>query len=292
MKGVERVMELCDVQNSGDTRNIAINKVGVRNVTYPIVVEHKKNTFQNTVAQIGLYVDLPATDKGTHMSRFIEILSNFRKQINIQEIPNILKAVQTRLEAASAFIDVEFPYFVEKLAPVSRLSSLMHYHCSISGSLTGDTGDYVIGVNVPITTVCPCSKEISEYGAHNQRGEIRLRVRTNGFVWFEDLIDVAENSASCDVHALLKRPDEKYVTERAYENPKFVEDVVRDTIVNLRQIPEVVWVSVEVENFESIHDHSAYAKIFGDFTDGSEIRGDLASCFDSEKTNPGDPDEK
>ena len=272
---------LCDVQSSQDFRNIPINKVGIRGITYPIVVEHKMDGFQNTVATLGLFVDLPASYKGTHMSRFVEVLANFRKQINIQEIPNILKSMQERLKADAAFIEVEFPYFIQKLAPVSRMASLMQYTCRIIGSMTGDVGDYILGVNVPITTVCPCSKEISDYGAHNQRGEVRIQVRTNGIVWFEDLIEAAEGSASCDIHSLLKRPDEKYVTEKAYDNPKFVEDVVRDTIVNLRKLPEVLWVSVEVENFESIHNHSAYATIFGDFTEGSEISGALVSCSDT-----------
>lgn len=254
--------DIADVQSRPDHRNIDIDKVGVKNISYPIVVLDKYNGTQHTVARINVYVNLPYRHKGTHMSRFIEILSEFRRHISIKNIPQILEETRRRLHAQSAHIEMTFPYFIEKKAPVSKASALMEYICTIKGSLNGDHGiDLIAGVKVPITTLCPCSKEISEAGAHNQRGEVTVLVRFKKFFWIEDLIRLVEESASCEVYALLKRQDEKYVTERAYANPMFVEDVVREIASKLDKDDNFTWYAVDSENFESIHNHSAYAYI-------------------------------
>jgi GTP cyclohydrolase IB len=254
--------EIADVQSMPDHRNIDIDKVGVKNISYPIVVLDKYNGTQNTVACINVYVNLPYRHKGTHMSRFIEILSEFRRHISIKNIPQILEETRRRLHAQSAHIEMTFPYFIEKQAPVSKASALMEYICTIKGSLNEKGNiDLVACVKVPITTLCPCSKEISMVGAHNQRGEVRVNVRFKKFFWIEDLIRIIEESASCEVYALLKRQDEKFVTERAYSNPMFVEDIVREIALKLDRDDNFTWYSVDSENFESIHNHSAYAYI-------------------------------
>jgi GTP cyclohydrolase I len=250
-----------DVQSQPDYRNIDIDKVGVKNIRYPITVLDRANGSQQTVASINLYVNLPHHYKGTHMSRFIELLSEYSNNINIRNIPDILEAMKQRLNAESAHIEVEFPYFIEKPAPVSGASGLMEYSVAFRGSLNGDGLDLVVEMGVPITTLCPCSKEISRAGAHNQRGIVRLAVRFRRFIWIEDLIQLVESSASSEVYSLLKREDEKYVTERAYDNPMFVEDVVREVARKLEADPNIVWYAVDSENFESIHNHSAYAYI-------------------------------
>lgn len=253
---------MIDVQNQEDHRNINIDKVGVKNIRYPLTVMDRENDFQHTVATINMYVNLPRKFKGTHMSRFIEILNEFYGHLDIREFSKILGAMQKRLEAQSAHLEIAFPYFIEKKSPVTETTGLMEYGCRVIGSMDHRKGyDLIVEVNVPITTVCPCSREISNYGAHNQRGMARLAVRYRKFVWIEDLIRVVEEAASCEVYSLLKRPDEKYVTERGYENPKFVEDVVRDIAAQLKPDPNILWFQVDVENFESIHNHSAYAFI-------------------------------
>jgi GTP cyclohydrolase I len=253
---------MIDVQNQEDHRNINIDKVGVKNIRYPLTVMDRENDFQHTVATINMYVNLPRKFKGTHMSRFIEILNEFYGHLDIREFSKILGAMQKRLEAQSAHLEIAFPYFIEKKSPVTETTGLMEYGCRVIGSMDHRKGyDLIVEVNVPITTVCPCSREISNYGAHNQRGMARLAVRYRKFVWIEDLIRVVEQAASCEVYSLLKRPDEKYVTERGYENPKFVEDVVRDIAAQLKPDPNILWFQVDVENFESIHNHSAYAFI-------------------------------
>jgi GTP cyclohydrolase I len=253
---------MIDVQNQADFRNINIDKVGVKNIRYPITVLDRENGRQHTVASINMYVNLPRKFKGTHMSRFIEILNDFHGHIDIREFSKVLEAMQQRLRAESAHLEVTFPYFIKKNSPVTGSPGQMEYGCRIIGALTANNGyDLILEVNVPITTVCPCSREISSYGAHNQRGLVRLAVRFKRFIWIEDLVRMVENAASCDVFSVLKRPDEKYVTERAYENPKFVEDVVRDIAAELKGDPNVLWFLVDVENFESIHNHSAYAYI-------------------------------
>lgn len=253
---------MIDVQNQLDHRNINIDKVGVKEIRYPITVMDKDNGLQHTVASINMYVNVPREFKGAHMSRFIEILNEFHGALDIREVRGILESMQDRLRAESAHLEISFPYFLKKLSPVTESPGLMEYGCRITGSLDDQKGyDLILEVNVPITTVCPCSKEISNHGAHNQRGVVRLAVRFRRFVWIEDLVQLVECAASCDVYSVLKRPDEKYVTERAYENPKFVEDVVRDIAWRMKKEQNILWFMVDVENFESIHNHSAYACI-------------------------------
>ncbi|MEW6387928.1 MAG: GTP cyclohydrolase FolE2 [Thermodesulfobacteriota bacterium] len=255
-------LDIADVQNQASPRTIDIDKVGVKNISYPIVVLDKFNGTQHTVACINVYVNLPHRHKGTHMSRFVEILSECRRDISIKNISSILEETRRRLHAQSAHIEMTFPYFIDKEAPVSKARGLMEYICTFKGSLDGDGHiDLVVGITVPITTLCPCSKEISKVGAHNQRGEVRVQVRFKRFFWIEDLIRLVEESASCEVYALLKRQDEKFVTEKAYSRPMFVEDVVREIAHKLGQNDNFTWFAVESENFESIHNHSAYAYI-------------------------------
>ena len=250
-----------DVQNQLDDRKIAIDKVGVKNIRYPITVLDRKKGTQRTVASINMYVNLPHQYKGTHMSRFIEVLSEHRENINIRAIADILEAMKQKLNAESAHIEVEFPYFLEKAAPVSGATSLMEYNIAFRGSVNGGGLDLMVEIAVPVTTLCPCSQEISDHGAHNQRGMVRLAVRFKRFIWIEDLIRLAEESASSEVYSLLKREDEKFVTEKAYANPVFVEDIVREVSRKLDEDSNIVWFSVDSENFESIHNHSAYAYI-------------------------------
>ncbi len=253
---------MIDVQSQIDHRNINVDKVGVKDIRYPVTVMDKNNGVQNTVASINMYVNLPREFKGTHMSRFIEILNEFHGKLDIREFSQVLESMQERLQARSAHMEISFPYFLKKLSPVTAAPGLMEYGCRISGSLDFEKGyDLVLEVNVPISTVCPCSKEISNYGAHNQRGMVRLAVRFKRLLWIEDLVRLVEQAASCEVYSVLKRPDEKYVTEQAFENPKFVEDVVRDIAKELKKDSNVLWFMVDVENFESIHNHSAYACI-------------------------------
>lgn len=255
-----RKNQIADVQNRRDYRNININKAGVKSIKYPIIVLDKRNRTQHTIATINMYVDLPYHFKGTHMSRFIEILNHYRQGINVKNLFTILNETKKRLNAKSSHIEIEFPYFIEKSAPVSKAKSLMEYTCKLWGSLN-DEVDICLGVEVPVTTLCPCSKELCKKGAHNQRGIISIKLRFKKFFWIEDVIKIAEKSASSDVYSLLKRTDEKYVTEKAYENPMFVEDVVRNVAKKLEKNPNITWYSVESENIESIHNHSAYAMV-------------------------------
>jgi len=249
-----------DVQNHKDHRNIDIDQVGVKGIRYPITVRDKNMGKQQTVAKINMYVNLPRYYKGTHMSRFVEILNEHSRRISLQNFSAILEEMKARLNAESAHMEITFPYFINKAAPVSGIQGLMEYKCTLKGSLNQGS-DMVIIINVPISTLCPCSKEISDFGAHNQRGEVRLQVRFKKFVWMEDLIKMVEESASVDVYSVLKREDEKYVTEKAYNNPMFVEDIVRDIAQKLNADPNITWFAVESENFESIHNHNAYAYI-------------------------------
>jgi len=252
--------QIADVQNSRDYRNIDINKAGVKSIKYPITVLDKTNKTQHTIATINMYVDLPYHFKGTHMSRFVEILNRYRQGVNVKNLSTILNDMKKKLNAKSAHIEIEFPYFIEKMAPVSKEKSLMEYTCKLWGSLN-DELDICLGVEVPVTTLCPCSKEMSDKGAHNQRGVVTIKVRFKTFFWIEDVIKIAEKSASSEVYSLLKRPDEKYVTEKAYENPRFVEDIVRNVAQELEDNSNITWFSVESENIESIHNHSAYALV-------------------------------
>lgn len=249
-----------DIQNLKDFRNIAIDKVGVKDIRYPIVVLDKANKHQHTIASINMYVDLPRHFKGTHMSRFIEVLNEYRREITIENFPNIMKKMKERLNANSAHLEVEFPYFIEKEAPVSKAKSLMEYRCRFIGTLSSKK-DIVLEISVPITTLCPCSREMSERGAHNQRGIVKVAFRFKGFVWLEDIIELVEGCASSPVYALLKREDERFVTEKAYNNPMFVEDVVREIALKMVENKNIGWFRVEAENWESIHNHSAYASL-------------------------------
>jgi len=250
-----------DVQNRPDDRNIEIQKVGVKGIRYPVIVLDKARGTQPVNATINMYVNLPHQFKGTHMSRFVEILNTYRGQINLRTFQEILGTMRERLNARSAHMDIAFPYFIEKSAPVSGARSLMAYDCLFSGENTAERKDFLVGVTVPVTTVCPCSKEISTSGAHNQRSLLRLCLRFKKFFWIEDVIRLLEESASSEIYALLKRPDEKYVTEKAFERPMFVEDVVRTVAEKLNGIDNFTWYSIEAENIESIHNHSAYAYI-------------------------------
>ncbi|NNG01679.1 MAG: GTP cyclohydrolase I FolE2 [Desulfobacteraceae bacterium] len=251
-----------DVQNQLDDRNIPIDKVGIKNLQYPIRVRDRREGYQSTVASINMYVDLPHQCKGTHMSRFIEMLHLLRTEVSLAKFSTILEQMKTHLDAASAHLGISFPYFIEKKAPVSGAPGLMDYTCCISGTSNHHNQvDLVSEVNVPISSVCPCSREISEFGAHNQRGQVQLKTRFKKFIWLEDMIELVESCASCDVYSVLKRVDEKEVTEKGFSNPKFVEDIVRDVAGRLYDDKNITWFSVGAENFESIHNHSAYAYI-------------------------------
>jgi GTP cyclohydrolase I len=251
-----------DVQSQRDTRNIPIDKVGIKNLRYPVTVRDRREGRQATVASINMYVNLPHEYKGTHMSRFVEMLHLLKTEVSLNRFSELLVRMKQLLNAASAHIEMTFPYFIEKKAPVSGAPGLMDYTCTIIGSSNSrDEVDLVTEVNVPITSVCPCSKEISDEGAHNQRGVVKLQTRFKRFIWLEDMIELVEGCASCDVFSVLKRVDEKEVTEKSYANPKFVEDIVRDIAARLMQDSNITWFSVSAENFESIHNHSAYAHI-------------------------------
>jgi len=251
-----------DIQNQRDYRKISIDKVGIKNLRYPIKVLDRRNGSQNTVASINMYVDLPHKTKGTHMSRFVEILDLLIPEVSLKKISEVLDEMKKYLNAASAHLEVTFPYFVMKKAPISNSAGLMDYTCRLLGSSDpNDKIDLVCEINVPISSVCPCSKEISNEGAHNQRGEVNLKTRFKKFIWIEDMIELVERSASCEVYSILKRVDEKYVTERGFSNPKFVEDIVRDIAKVLNNDSNITWFSISAENFESIHNHSAYAYI-------------------------------
>lgn len=267
-----------DVQNRRDYRKIEINKVGVKHIRYPITVLDKAKGFQHTVASVNLFVDLPHRFKGTHMSRFVEILNKYKGDIAIKNFSKILGEMKRRLKAKTAHLEVEFPYFIEKEAPVTKAKSMMEYVCRFCGS-SNEEDDFYVGIVVPITTVCPCSKEISQFGAHNQRAIVTVNLRFRKFIWIEDIIQLVEQCASCDLYSMLKRPDEKFVTEKAYQNPMFVEDVVREIARRLEKDPNITWFTVESENLESIHNHSAYA-----FVERRRPSPSPASCAD---TSPG-----
>ena len=251
-----------DVQNSQDNRNVDIQKVGIKHVELPLVVQRKNKTDKVVYAKARVCVSLPRDYKGTHMSRFVEVLNEWRsKKLLGVDIRGCLEDVVKSLDAHSGELEFDFKYFVDKQAPVSNLSAPMCYDCSFEGRIDNGEYKFVLGVKVPVTTLCPCSKEISEYGAHNQRAIISVKVSYDEteHIWLEDLIELIESCASCPVHPLLKRQDEKYVTEKAWENPKFVEDVLRDTVVKLRENSTIKEFEVDCEAFESIHNHSAWA---------------------------------
>jgi GTP cyclohydrolase I len=250
-----------DVQSSPDTRHLAIDRVGVKAIRHPAKVQERNGGTQNTVAHFNMYVGLPHHFKGTHMSRFVAILNAHEREISPDTFRVMLREMVKKLEAESGRIEMTFPYFVSKKAPVSGVTSLMDYEVTFVGEIVDGKETFTLKVLVPVTSLCPCSKEISERGAHNQRSHVTISARINAFVWIEELIDVAENEASCQLYGLLKRPDEKFVTENAYDNPKFVEDMVRDIAARLNADKRIDAYIVESENFESIHNHSAYAMI-------------------------------
>ena len=253
--------KLQDKQSERDHRQLRLDKVGVRGLRFPIQVRDKAHAVQNTVATIGLLVDLPKEFKGTHMSRFIEVLNAHGSVIHVENLREILLALQAKLNAAKSHLEMEFPYFMSKRAPVSGKESLMDYTARFDAWACAKEIDFVLTVKANVTTLCPCSKAISARGAHNQRGEVTVQVRFKNPIWIEDLIEIMESSASSELYALLKREDEKAVTERAYDNPVFVEDLVRNVAVKLNAHPDVTWYKVEAENQESIHNHNAYACI-------------------------------
>src|SRR5262245_60836590 len=252
---------LHDKQSELDYRELRIDKVGVRGLRFPIQVRDKAHAVQNTVATIGMFVDLPKEFKGTHMSRFIEVLNAHGNVVHVENITEILYALQKKLNAATSHLELEFPYFMVKKAPVSRFESVMDYIARFDATASQKDIDFVLTVRANVTTLCPCSKAIAAYGAHNQRGTVTVQIRSEKPVWIEDLIEIIESCASSELYSLLKREDEKAVTERAYENPVFVEDLVRNVALRLNAHADVSWYKVEAENQESIHNHNAYACI-------------------------------
>ncbi|MBI2441363.1 MAG: GTP cyclohydrolase I FolE2 [Lentisphaerae bacterium] len=256
---------LKDIQNQPDDRQIPIGKAGIKNLLYPIDVLDRENKLQHTIARVSLYVDLPHHFKGTHMSRFVEILNELHGKVSLRNIGATLKTMTERFECTTAHLEIRFPYFIEKSAPVSKTKSLMDYQCAFLASFDHErkphTEDLIVEVVVPVATLCPCSKEISDRGAHSQRSWITIRVRSRELVWIEELIAIAEAEASSGLYALLKREDEKQVTEQAYERPRFAEDMARAVAQKLKQDQRIVWFQVESENLESIHNHNAYAMV-------------------------------
>jgi GTP cyclohydrolase I len=257
-----------DVQKQLDDRKIPIDRVGITDLRYPVVVLDRAQVKQQTVARVTVSVELPHHFKGTHMSRFIEVLEKHRGEVTMRTIPEILRDLKKQLEAERAHIEVVFPYFLERTAPVSGAKALMDYECSFVGEVNGLVDSFVLGIRVPVSSLCPCSKAISDYGAHNQRGYVKIEVRSgsdeNGltkFIWLEELIDLAEKAGSAPVFPLLKREDERFVTMQAYDNPVFVEDMVRTVAANLRNDLRVAWFRVVAENHESIHNHNVFAQV-------------------------------
>jgi GTP cyclohydrolase I len=255
-----------DVQATPDSRKLAIDKVGIKAIRHPIQIKERSGGVQHTIATFNMYVGLPHQFKGTHMSRFVEILNAHEREISVETFKLMLDEMVERLEAQSGHIEMTFPYFVNKAAPISKVKSVMDYEVTFVGEIDKGEKCFKMKVVVPVTSLCPCSKRISDYGAHNQRSHVTITARTRGFVWIEELVDYAEKHASSELYGLLKRPDEKFVTERAYDNPKFVEDMVRDIAAELNRDKRIEWYRVESENFESIHNHSAYALIEKDKT--------------------------
>ncbi len=256
-----------DVQSRTDDREIPIDRVGVTNLRYPIFVWDRQNEKQSTVAMLSLSVSLPHHFKGTHMSRFLEVLNEHRGEFTIRTLPDVVQSLKTRLDSEAAHLEVRFPYFIEKSAPATGAKSLLDIEGFFQGSSSADGDDFVLGVTVPVTSLCPCSKEISDYGAHNQRSFITMEVRmkssdTEDFIWMEELVDVAESSASAPLYPLLKRPDERFVTMQAFDNPAFVEDIARNVAAKLQADARVAWFRVKCVNQESIHNHDAFAEIF------------------------------
>lgn len=250
---------MLDIQNLQDSREVPLQKVGVKGVKYPVSVLDKTKKIQNTTAKVNLFVNLPHNFKGTHMSRFIEVFHRYHNDISMKNFLDMLEEIRQKLDAERAFGRISFPYYIEKKAPVTNASGMMEYNCTYEGESSGkNEQNFFISVKIPVATLCPCSKAISEYGAHNQRGYVKVKVLYKDFFWIEDIIFMVESCASTPLYSVLKRLDEKYVTENAYENPRFVEDVVREVYLGLKKMG-FTWFSVEAETEESIHNHNAYA---------------------------------
>jgi len=262
---------IADVQSSADTRHIAIDKVGIKDIRHPVRVKDRTGGEQHTIANFNMYVNLPHNFKGTHMSRFVEILNLHEREISVESFKEMLGEMTQRLEAEAGHIEMSFDYFVNKTAPISGVQSLLDYQVSFIGEIRDNSPEMQIKIVVPVTSLCPCSKKISERGAHNQRSHVTVTATTCDFVWIEELIEMVETQASSELYGLLKRPDEKFVTEKAYDNPKFVEDMVRDIAAALNADERICAYIVESENFESIHNHSAYALIERDKRKGPAL---------------------
>jgi len=258
---LQTIQPLKDTQSEPDFRRIPIDRVGVKDLRYPIQILDKAHSVQSTVAKVALTVDLPHHYKGTHMSRFVEVLNEHGPVLHVNNIHDILVKLRSKLHSQKAHVEFEFPFFLEKKAPVTEAVGLMDYTVRFLATADAEGSDFILVVVVPVTTLCPCSKAISEYGAHNQRGQVTYSVRFHKPIWIEDLIGLVESCASSELYSLLKRPDEKAVTERAYNNPVFVEDLVRNVAARSAQEPNIKWFRVEAENFESIHNHNAYAVV-------------------------------
>ena len=253
-----------DVQGRADTRRLPIDRVGIKDIFHPVRVKDRSGGEQHTIANFNMYVHLPHNFKGTHMSRFVEILNEREREISVESFNRMLAEMTTRLNSEAGHLEMTFPYFVMKRAPVTGVQSLLDYRATLAAEIENGHIETWLKVLVPVTSLCPCSKQISDYGAHNQRSHLTLSAKIAEHVWLEELIEVAESEASCELYGILKRPDEKFVTERAYDNPKFVEDIVRDIATRLNADERIRSYVVEAENFESIHNHSAYARIARD----------------------------
>jgi len=249
---------LKDTQNEKDYRNINIDNVGIEDLEYPIRIKDKQNQIQSTVAKIKMSVALPKQFRGTHMSRFLEIIHEYFDVISIIKLKEIVQAMLDKFDADESSIEISFPYFIEKEAPVSKIKSFLSYRCRLIAEKKKNF-DLILEVTVPIHSFCPCSREISKYGGHNQRGAIKVQVRMSNLILIEELVQLAEESASAEIYSLMKRMDEKYITEKAYENPRFVEDIIREMVIKLEKDDRVSWYNVRVKNFESIHNHNAFA---------------------------------
>lgn len=252
---------LPDTQGLEDMRNLPINKVGIKDILHPMVIKQRSGKEQTTVANFNMYVNLPHNLKGTHMSRFVHILNNHEDHITVDTFKTMITEMLVLLEAESGHVEMQFPYFINKTAPASKVKSLLDYTVTFIGEIEKGVSNLKVKVLVPVTSLCPCSKKISAYGAHNQRSHVTVTVSIKDFIWIEEIIDIVEKEASSELYALLKRPDEKHVTELAYDNPKFVEDMVRDIAGHFTNDDRISAYTVESENFESIHNHSAYAQI-------------------------------
>jgi GTP cyclohydrolase IB len=255
---------MIDVQASADDRGIPIDRVGIEGLRYPITVLDKAAGFRHTVGTVSLAVSLSADARGTHMSRFVELLSEHHGELTARTIPGLLARIRERLLSHAAYCDIAFPFFLERAAPITGATALLDYQCRFTASDVGGSSDFVLTVEVPVTTLCPCSKAISDYGAHNQRGYVTVAVRAESnttIIWIEDIIEAVERCASSPVYPLLKRADERHVTMQAFEKPAFVEDVVREVSSVLKQRSDIAWYRVEARNHESIHNHAALAVI-------------------------------